>query len=404
MIACLLLMTDLGLQLSISAVFLKPVSEALSVSRTSFSVTFLISGIFGMLSSMYAGKLYKRFTMKKVLIAGVCFSALGITFYSMAGQLWHFYCAAPIYGLGSGLTSTIPASILLSNWFHDKKGLASSIAFSGSSLGNLIFTQISVRLLTILDWRALYRILAVTKLCIVVPVALFLIVEHPYDKALLPYGSSGSPDDGCSRLSSPQTVHGISEKAFLRTSAFYCICFSALIASVCIMGVQSHFQSFLTDTGLSPVLAANVLSILLLSQIIGKLLLGVFLDKLGKIVSIIYVSAAFVLGCLCLICAPHDIALIFVAAVAIGLAGGQVTIFPPYMTSEIAGNRDYPSIIGKVQLFNTIGSNINSTFTSFLYDTFHGYPTVWGLFTLFSLMGSASYLFALKKGKSYHDL
>ncbi len=398
MISCFLLMADLGLQLSLVSVFLKPISESIGVTRTMFSSCHLISGLFGMFSGMQASKLYRRFSMRRILLFGAGMSTLGVLSYSLSTQLWHFYLAAPIYGFGNGLTSTIPASILLTNWFQEKRGTASSAAFMGSSLGNLIFTQIAVRLLLVLEWRRIYQIFALVKLGIMVPTILFLIVETPAQRGLSPYGGYGIEGG-----TGPETQnsHGITTKIFLKTPVFYCIAFSTFISAIYILGVQNHLQSFLTDIGFSPVWAANALSLLFCAQISGKFLVGVVLDKFGIKFSVFYVTVLFLIGCLCLVGTSAIPVLAFAAVTTIGLAGGQVTIFPPYITSELVGAQAYPAIIGIIQIFNSLGTNINSTFTSILYDTFHGYALAWVLYMIFSVAAATSYLCALRLRKSY---
>lgn len=404
MVGCFFLMTDLGLQLSLVSVFLKPVSESIAVSRTAFSATYLISGPFGILSGICDGKLYRRFSMRRVIMVGSCMTALSIIGFSFATSLWQFYVIAPFYGFGSGLTSTIPVSILLSNWFQEKRGIATSIAFTGSSIGNLIFTQLSVHILLVLDWRMTYRILAVTRLCIVLPVALFLIKAHPQQAGLQPYGAGKTGTAHPDGKQSGETVTGITQKAFMKTPVFYCLGFSAFSIALCILGIQNHFQSFLTDLGYTSVFAANVLSLLLIAQIIGKFSIGILLDKVGPRFSSLCVMVLFLFGCCCLLYTGKVSALAFVGAFAIGLSASQVTIFPPYMTSEIVGNREYPAIIGKVQLFNTLGTNINSTATSMLYDMFHGYNGVWIVYMGLAVVSCISYLFALRKGKGYRAM
>ena len=83
------------------------------------------------------GKLADIFGPRKVLIPSAIMVVGGICALSAGTKYWHFILSQGIvYGIGaSGLF--LPAMITASNWFEKKRGLATGIVSSGSSLGTL---------------------------------------------------------------------------------------------------------------------------------------------------------------------------------------------------------------------------------------------------------------------------
>lgn len=399
MIACFGLQLNTGLQLAMGAAFLKPVSVALSVSRTSFSLFNLVGGFFGMYAGTVAARFYIRFHMKRTVIWSLILSTAATFGYSFAQSIWQFVIWSPLYGFCSGLSTMIPCSILLNNWFQEKRGMATSIAFMGSTVGSLVFIQIATRAIAAWDWRVAYQVLGILRIAVVVPIAFFLLIEKPMDKGLLPYGYHESDISGLEA----GEVRGITKKAFVRTWPFYAVCIATSCAGLSVLGIQNHFQAFLSDVGYTPIEAANIFSILLTIQMIGKLLIGVFLDKFGKKFGLIYVTAAFVVGTFCLLNIGTSPTLVYAAITGIALSAAQVTIFPPYMTADIVGLRDYAAIIGLVQVFSNIGTSFSSSVTSVIYDLSGGYSMAWYVYIVASILGFAAYLSAIRVGRDYRD-
>lgn len=399
---CFWLQLNTGMQLAMGAAFLKPVSVALDISRTSFSLFNLIGGFFGMYAGTLAARFYGRFHMKQTVIWSLVLTSVATFGYSFAHSPWQFVIWSPLLGFCSGLSTIIPCSILLNNWFQDKRGFATSIAFMGSTVGSLLFTQIATRIISALNWQAAYQTLGILRIVLVVPVIFFLLEENPMNKGLLPYGSRAQPQSHSAHKA--DEVWGITKSAFVRTWPFYAICIATSCSGLSVLGIQNHFQAFLSDMGHGAVEAANMFSLLLVIQMLGKLTIGILLDQLGKKFSLVYVTVAFVAGAVSLLHISASPILVYIAIAGIALSAAQVTIFPPYMTADIVGQREYAAIIGLIQVFSNIGTSFSSSATSVIYDLSGGYTVAWYSYIGISILGFVAYLSALHIGRNYRNL
>ena len=372
----IILMCLSGMVLATTSVFLKPVSESMGIARTAFTSYTLLSGVFGMAASLNAGKIIRSLGIRIALIMGAGMVSAAMFGYAVSREIWHFWIFGALSGFGAGFSSTIICSVLLNNWFHAQKGVATSIAFMGTSTGTLVFSRIGILLLEHVGWRWSYAIFGFILLLLVPSVAIFLVVEAPSSKGLAPYGADR--EDVPSHESDKD---GILKHDFLKMPAFYTLSLSCFLSGIIILGAQNHLLAFLDDLGYTTQTAANVYTIYLIIQIIGKVILGASLDRFGVKISILYISVMYFLAMAGFLSAKSPV-MAFLGAACLGLAAGICTLLPPYLTSVLVGSIDYANILGSVNIFLSMGTSVSTMFTSVVYDYFGGYHWAWIIYAI----------------------
>ncbi len=394
MIACfIILMNLMGLVLAVTTVFLKPVSEALGLSRTQFSSYTLVHGILGMVASMFAGPIIKKLGVRKTVLTGTLMVALSLVGYSRSSAMWHFWIFGAICGFGAGFSAAILCSVLLNNWFKAQKGLATSIAFMGTTIGNLVYSRLAGVLLEKCGWRMSYVIFAGIVLVVTSLVGLFLVEEFPKNRGLAPYGEqevAGSEALG--------TVSGVLQKDFLKAPPFYLMALSFLLNGVVIMGVQNHLLAYLSDIGYATAAATNIYTILLVVQMGGKLLLGAMVDRFGVKLSMLYIFVTYVLAIVGFLFATST-PMAIMGAIGLGLAAGVCTIIPPILTGQLVGNRDFAGIFGSLNVFNNLGISLSTICTSLMYDTV-GYRFAWIVYLFGMFIITACVFLSIRTGRN----
>lgn len=390
-----ILMCMSGMVLSITSVFLKPVSEALGLTRSEFTSYTLVSGVFGMLASANAGGLIKKFGVRKIVLVGGMLNALALAGYSFSNVIWQFWLWGALSGFSCGFASLVPCSLLLSNWFQEKGGTATSIAFMGTSTGTLVFSRLGSAFLELWSWRIAYLIFSVILLVTIMVVTIFFLVETPEQKGCLPYGSKKeNPPDAKNTLPSSQ---GVSQKRFKRSGAFPCLVIACLLSGIVILGVQNHLLAYLSDLGYVTTAASNIYTIQLFVQMGGKLLLGAILDRFGMRIAMCYICINHLIGMLGFIFAGR-LPFAVIGAVCLGLSAGVCTIIPPFLTRLLVGQKEYASIFGVVNVFVSLGSTASTTVTSVIYDHLGGYHAAWGLYVAGMILLTALVFKALRLG------
>ena len=143
---------------SLHSLFMLPVTNELGISRTTFSIILSIGGFGVALASPFMGKLLTRGNMKLIMSTCVILAGLGFMSYSLADSAIHFGIVAFLIGICIAGFSNIPISIMLTNWFNEKKGMAMGIAFAGSGIGAAVLSPILSSLILNYGWRTTYII------------------------------------------------------------------------------------------------------------------------------------------------------------------------------------------------------------------------------------------------------
>jgi MFS family permease len=309
-----------------------------------------------------------------------------------------FYIASLFVGFGASGISLVPCGALINNWFEEKKGLATGIAFTGSVAGGLIFVQLTKILLAASGWQTVYTALGIIAAVVAIPITVFVVREHPRDKGLLPFGAKEAAGAAAGFLK------GISLKKYIKTGSFWLLAISVFIIGFINMGLQNNISIYLTSArGHTENVAANIFSLYLFIQIFGKVLLGAIYDKKGIKFGAIYCMAAFLLSVALFIYSGNlYIAIAFAAVFA--LVGSMTTVTPPYVTATIVGLKDYPTIFGILSLFYGIGVATGPVVAARVFDSTGSFDQVWIAFGIMAVIIVFTTVLAAKKGEGFSQI
>ena len=104
-------------------------------------------------------------------------------------ELWQFYVAGVVLGIAGALVFVVASTVLIENWFADKRGTALGIAMCGSGIGGFVFPIIGNMMLETIGWRMTYVDFAVIMCVMILPWSLFVFRLHPEELGLKPYGA-----------------------------------------------------------------------------------------------------------------------------------------------------------------------------------------------------------------------
>jgi MFS family permease len=197
-------------------VFLKPLTEDFSWSRGSISGALAAAGIATGLFRPFAGWLADRYDPVRVAMVGLVMGGAALFALSRIQALWHLYALFLVLGIGFTLASPATLTRLVSAAFPRRRGLALSLAGSGSAVGETALVPVSAVIVTMAGWRSAYVVLAAVILVVVLPVAYGLLrnrgarpADRPDLSESLPPSARGGcawmPDDGMSLRSAIRT-------------------------------------------------------------------------------------------------------------------------------------------------------------------------------------------------------
>lgn len=364
-----------GLILTIGGIFVQPVCKDLGFERASFSMTITLMYVVMMVISSAWGKKMAAGNIRLHILVSIIIGIIGFIGFSMSTQLWQFYISAMLVGVVYTGATTMPYSILINNWFGDKKrGLAMSLTFVGSGFGGMILNPFLTTVILHMGWRAAYLVIAAMILIILVPCNFFLVVKTPEEKGLKRVGETQADAEITTEA---RELRGMEYKESLRSPMLWLLVGTVVFTLMGSGVLLAQIVPYLSENGFSPTAAASVQGAALGSLLIGKPLLGMICDKSGaKRVS---VTCIFIfMGCfIAMYFTPYFKYLVIAHILCYCFGSASLTICPPLMAEVLFGQRSYGAIIGIVGMATGLGGAIGPYVSGKVYDITGTYAGAW---------------------------
>ena len=372
---------SMGMSLNVFAVYLSPIADALSINRTTVSILptcINLASTFGML---FAGRIYNRFSTKRVfLIAGL---VMGASYYFMSANPGLLACVLGtiILGLGKAIGSTVPISILITEWFVKKRGTILGICMMGSGFGSMVYAPIASIFVEKLGvWNAF--IVHGSIMIALAFVAFILVKNSPYDIGEVPYGLEDSGYTQKEEMLSGEMFRDVYKK-----KKFIGLTFVVFIVGFTITANMVHLTSFFISKGISTINAGIAMSIFGGAMIIGKLITGLICDRWGREKANYYMFGVVVVAFFIAFVVNSWLVIAFIFAFAYGFATPIATIAPPLWIADLFGTIDFKRIYSNNTAMYMIGSAVGTMFIGFIVDITGSYLPSFAFSILLCLSG-----------------
>lgn len=374
----LCMFTIYAISLNCLGLFLKPMAETFDASRATISGITSISMIVGIPMTLIYGVIFDKKAVKIPMAIGCFITGAGYMVLAYAPSIAICYVGAILIGIGASGAMQLPISVVLNNWFVEKKGLAMGIAFSGSGVGGVVFSQLINYFIVAHSWRTAYLVLGLlTILITVIPVSLF-VTKTPEAVGLLPYGKKKkhSADETVSEVRAQSSS---SLMATIRTSEFWLYFLGAAAISFTMSAIKGHIPAYMTDIGYTEQVAANILSITVLTVIPGKPILGIVFDKLGSKAGTLTSIGLMILGILLLIFTPVAFLFAIFFGICYGVGSAYATVGPAMVIGDVfrSSSSNYGTIFSISSTGATLAGAIGPAIFGAIFDTTGSYTGAW---------------------------
>lgn len=373
-------------------VFLKPLTAEFNWERGALSgalsVSILLFGLFSILS----GRLSDKYGPRILVTVGGLLVGIGFLLMSRISSLWQVYL---IWGLFMGIGSSccfVPIASTIPRWFTKKRGIAIGITGAGVGLGGIISPLLAQWLISTYHWRQSYLILGLITFIVVIPLAQFM-KHSPQRVGLKPYGEDETIKDEHSLITGG--TGGLSITQAIKTSRFWVW---GLVLSGFFFSSQAtkvHIVPHAIDIGISPIIAASIVSIIAGCSVIGQLSVGSISDRIGGRLLLIAGLFLATLALLWLLFA-REIWMLYVFAVMLGLAFGGIVVLQIVITSELFGLSSLGMILGGLTLFVTIGEALGAPLAGSIFDITGSYSLAFLISVIISALAIILSLMLLK--------
>lgn len=388
--------------MALSNKFLIQVTGELQISRSAFTLANTILQGLGIFLSPIVSARLARGNMKRIQTVSIIGFVLSYASFSLATNVIHLYISSFFTGIFFLNASLIPVSMMITNWFVKKRGLAMSIAMAGIGVGGTIFSPVITWLLGAYGWRSTYRIMALIILVLALPAALFILRKRPEDMGLLPYGSEDAAIQDAASKRIPKKadiVFPLSVKESRTKLFFILFIFGMLCNGLINTGSLGHFPPAIEELQ-GPQVQALIISMYSMIGIFGKLVLGWLNDRFGVVVSTAFGCITFALSFI-FILFGQNISMLYIMAFLLGLGDAIGTVTPPLITSAIFGAEKYGEAYGIANSFTQIGLSLGALMVAAVYDTSGSYNTAWILLIILTLGAFAGWVGAYAVSRKY---
>jgi MFS family permease len=278
-----ILFFNAGARFSYGVMF-KPMIADFGWSRGSLSLVVFVNMVLYAVSLIVAGRLYDRYGLKGVMCISTVLLSTGFMLTAFINSLWQFfvfYGVVAAMGLGGPSVSLMAA--VTSKWFERLRGLAISIALTGSSLGQFALIPLITIITLRHGWRVSYFSIGLVMLVVNIILAVFVMRGDPDDLGKRPFGYRGKQGDGVDKHGVSSTgLRDLGLRDAMHTRSLWLF---STVMFVCGSGdflVAYHLIPLVTDHGISPVTAGNMLAWFGLMSLAGLLVAGPISDLIGN--------------------------------------------------------------------------------------------------------------------------
>ena len=388
-----------GVRLSFGA-FIEPWENDFQLDRGTISLISTISFIVYGVSQPFIGTLVDKFGPRLILSLSTILVAISFLLMAFVNDFWQLLV---IYGLfvsiGVGGASNVAATVIVTNWFNKKRGLALAIVETGFGAGQMLLVPGSLALIHWIGWKGTVSVLGLILAIVIFPIVLFLIRNNPEDKELEPIGGHLNKEVTNIKKKKSNTF---SNWEVYRKKQFWFIILPFAICGFTTTGLMdTHLIPIAQLCGFSTSITGIAVSVLAAFNIIGILISGVIADRWSsrKFLIILFIIRPLSLLILLDNSNPY---LFIIFAMIFGLVDFATVAPTQLLATQHFKNYSIGFIIGWLFLSHQIGSALGAYVPGLMYNLHANYNSSFYLSIIILLIG-ATFTFLLPEQKTLEE-
>ena len=345
---------------SAPSVLMMPLQLHFGWDRATVSLTAAV-GIFlyGFIGP-FAAALMMSFGIRRTMIAGLSIMAAATFASQWMRESWQFLLTwGVLSGIGSGAITAVLGAAVVNRWFAQRQGLVMGILSAATATGSLIFLPAMAALSSGGAWKPVVLVVSIACLA-VIPLVMFFVPERPRDKGVRRFGEAEDAPDP--EAGQPRPTPALAISALMRASrhpTFWLLFGTFFVCGLTTNGlVGVHMIAFCGDHGVTPVVAAGLLTTMGVFDLIGTTASGWLTDRFDprRLLFVYYTLRG--LSLLALPFIEFDAVSLGIFAVFYGL--DWIATVPPTvaLTNRLFGRREAPIIFGWILVGHQIGAAV----------------------------------------------
>ena len=312
----------------------------LGITLAQYNISNAISTVVSVIGSLVIGHVADKVSGRVLGSLTVIATSAVLAGMSFVGELWQVYVLFAVSGCFAVASTRLLISLVTANWFTAKRGLAISIALSGSGFGGAILSPIVSSLIVSVGWRSAFLALAAVCIVAALPITAYSFRTKPSEIGLKPLGEN--PSD----------------------------------PSVSTAGDKDEHTAPEVNVGWSRIKKSPAFWLLVVAFLFMGLVNGAIYDRFGLRFGNVLGSVACIVACVALCFPTTDLGPI-VAAVSFGIGTCMGTITPTIAASKQFDMADLGKVTGTITSLEMVGGTVGAIVSGVLFDATGSFASTW---------------------------
>ncbi len=364
-----------GLAVYLNA-FSKERDWPLSTISLATTVFFVVGGVVG----VWVARWIARIDVRLVIVAGGLVGGAALAVLGQVQQQWQLFVVYAVFAAGWAAAGLVPATTVVTRWFHAKRSVALSVASTGLSVGGIVFTPIAKQLLDSQGLAAGTPWLGAVFVVGIVPVGWFVVRADPEAEGWAPDGIRRQVGEVVAAPGGTPFAQAVRTRFFIAVTVGFTLALGAQVG-----GIQQLVK--LVEDRTDERTAQFALTVIAGTSVVARLIGGRVVQLVPMMRLTVVLVAAQALA-LVVIGLSTTTWLLFAAIVLFGATIGNVLMLQPLVIAERFGVRDYPRLFSRTQLVAVLGTAGGPLVLGALYDVFGSYRMPYAVAASCSLLGA----------------
>lgn len=360
------------------------VAERLNVDRTIILNMNTVAGIVGVIIAIIAGQLNQRIGPAKVAAGCLILAGLGHIATGNAVSVPMYLIAMCCVGGGLSAGSFVGIGTLVAMWFPRKQGQAMSVVAMGSNFGTMLF----VPLLTVLVGSlgiAVSSVICGVVAAVVGVIGAVMLRNTPQERGLYPDNVTEAEFKANYAAAAPEEdPHGWTVGKLLCTKETWLCVLSTGFLMLVQMGIMTQLVARNMEVGMNQALATGVMSAIAVIGVIGSVIIGRIVFKLGIKKAGVMTAVLYVVALLCNI--SGIMPLVWISLVIIGFLGAAAPNLMNSIPGSVFGRVGYAKVNSVVFPITNIIFMCNFAVNGIVQGLFHSISAVYIVFAVLALI------------------
>jgi MFS family permease len=310
------------------------------------------------IGGLWTGRWADRWGIARVLWLGAAAVGAGYALAAFSGNVWLFGLAHGLLGLLGGAATFAPLMADTGLWWNKRRGVAMAVCASGNYIAGTLWPPLVQWGITHHGWRPTYLALGLTCGAGMALLAFAMRRRPPALQAAAP----GAP-------AAPRATPWPAERPFglAPAQAQWLLCVAAVACCVAMAMPQVHIVAYCTDLGFGAARGAEMLSLMLFSGIVSRLVSGWICDHIGGVRTLLLGSALQGLALLMFLPASGMMSLYAVSAM-FGLFQGGIVPSYAIIVREHFPAREAGARTGAVIMASLLGMALGGWMSGWVFD------------------------------------